>query len=354
MTAIQEFFQQLQFARPLLLWLLPLSLLLLTLGLRLLGRSLQAWSALYTARQQVHYRHPLAALLTQIPAAASERPTSSAPWRSWLAYAVLLSLLHLALAQPYRLGEKLPEPPPYRDIIFLVDTSVSMMLRDYLVEGQRTDRMSMVKSVLQHFITDLSGSRLGLVAFSEQAYTLVPLTTDHALLRTQLQRLQPASLTGRRSDPGKAILYTLNELEAGLQRGEKPVLVMLTDANRPVRQIDPRSAAALLRQQGLHLHLIAMGAASMTAKEEDTSSLIYQPADVRLLQDIASAAGGRFFRADSHASLNQVLAEIQAGAQQVIVLPPVYIQIPLYHWPLLLALVWLWLWQLSALLRGRT
>jgi Ca-activated chloride channel family protein len=211
--------------------------------------------------------------------------------------------------------------------------------------------MSMVKSVLQHFIKQLGGSRLSLVVFSEQAYTLVPLTTDHSLLQYQLQRLQPASLTGRRTDPGKALLYTLNELSPRLRAGEKPVLVMLTDANRPVRDIDPRIAATLVKQHGLHLHTIAIGAGSLAGKEKTNSNLIYQPANIKLLASMASAGDGQAFRADSHASLQRALQTIQAGAQQHTQAEPVFIRIPLYYWPLGLALFWILLWQTLPVLR---
>lgn len=349
---MQEYLSAIQFAQPLALWLLPLSLLLLTLGLRRVTCHLHSWAALYTSQQRQAYRHPLATLLTTLQT-AKQTKTTTTQLTTWFRYAVLLTLVHLTLAQPYRLGEKLPEPPQYRDIIFLVDTSVSMMLRDYLVQGQRTARMSVVKSVLQHFIKGLAGSRLGLVVFSEQAYTLVPLTTDHELLSYQLQRLQPASLTGRRTDPGKALLYILKELQPRLRAGDKPVLVMLTDANRPVREFDPRTAAALIKQQGLHLHTIAMGAGSDTAKENVSSSLIYQPANVKLLQEIASAGNGEFFWADSQHSLNLVLAKIQASEKQHVKLAPVFIHITLYYWPLLVAIGWILLWQTLPLIRLR-
>lgn len=350
---MQNLLANIQFTHPVALWLLPVSLLLLSLGLYYFSRHLKTWSSLYASQGQRHYRHPLASLLSRMHE-TSVAKTSSGFLNKWLAYAFLLSLLHLSLAQPYRLGEQLPEPPQYRDIIFLVDTSVSMILRDYLVQGKRTDRMSMVKSVLQHFIKGLSGSRLGLVIFSEQAYTLVPLTTDHELLKHQLQRLQAASLTGRRTDPGKALLYTLNMLNPRLQAGEKPVLVMLTDASRPVRDIDPRTAAALIRQKGLHLHTIAIGAGSEAAKEETASSLIYQPANYKLLEEMAVAGGGEFFWADSQNSLNQVLQKIQATEKHHIELEPVFIKITLYHWPLGIALLWIVLWQILPLFRLRT
>lgn len=64
---------------------------------------------------------------------------------SLLLYYLILFFLVLALTQPVRIGEKLPEPPQERDIVFIVDTSVSMILRDYILDGERIDRMSLLK-----------------------------------------------------------------------------------------------------------------------------------------------------------------------------------------------------------------
>ena len=344
--------ETIHFIRPALLWLIPIGLLFTAVVIYFFHHHLASWATLYRGLQQSRYRHPLARLLFEMATPLGKGPLLRRLFSHWLAYAVLLSLLLLSLAQPYRLGEKLPDPPQYRDIVFLVDTSVNMSLRDYLVNQQRTDRMTIVKSVLQHFIKHLPGSRIGVVIFSEQSYFLVPLTIDHALASTQLQRLEPAVLTGRRSDPGKALLYTLDQLDLPSESDAVPVLVMLTDANRPVREIDPRRAAALVKQRGLRLHTIAMGAGSQAAREEAGTSLIYRPANFRLLEEIATAAGGEFFHADSQASLNRVLGRIQATEKHQVAFEPIYIKLPLYHWPLLLALLWVGLWQILPLLWG--
>jgi len=272
--------------------------------------------------------------------------------RTFLHIVIIISSLHLALSQPYKTGEKLPDPPSYRDIVFIVDTSVSLVLRDYIIAGQRTDRMTMLKTVLRHFIEQLKGNRLSLVVFSEAAYTYVPLTTDYSLLNYQLDRLEPAILTGRTSDVSRALLYTLhshNQSQPARNKqdntptNDKPVFVLISDVNRPNRDIDPKTVASLFSREGLRLHTIALGAATQAGNENAVTGLVYQPANFKLLQGIADAGQGKFFWANSSQSLQSALLTIQQAEQKKIEVEPVYIRYTLYYWPLLFALLFIFL-----------
>ena len=81
------------------------------------------------------FLHPLAHLLpaTKIP-----------QWQRHLQRAIFLWLwlcLTLAIAQPVQRGAQLPDLPPERDILLLVDVSISMTLTDYTLDGQKRIRM---------------------------------------------------------------------------------------------------------------------------------------------------------------------------------------------------------------------
>jgi len=225
----------------------------------------------------------------------------------------------------------------------MVDTSISMALRDYLVAGKRVDRMTMLKSVLTHFIEQLKGDRIGLIAFSEQAYTLAPLTADSKLLRNMVRRLQPAVLTGRTSNLGAAMLYTLQQLQKSNTPDSlhKPVLVLITDVNRSSRDIDPRAVAGYLHKQGYTLQTIGIGASSFKAQEDRPTGLIYQPANFALLESIAKRGGGKFYWADNVDSLRSAIQAIQSTGRSQVKVEPRFIKISLYQWPLLLGLLWI-------------
>lgn len=352
MTAL---FANIHFLQP--TWLLLIPVVLTMLGLVLWRRPdhLAGPSALVPGVARRAYRHPEFERLHMLQSDQQAQQAGRRWLAQFVAYGVLLSLLCLSLAQPYRQGKRLPVPETHRDILFIVDTSLNMILRDYMVAGKRTERMSMLKGVLQQFVRKLHGNRIGLIAFSEQPYYFVPLTSDYALLQYQLQRLQAAVLTGRTSDISRALLYSLRwtQVDGREARGPKPVLVLISDANRSARAIDPRAAAAYLAARGYHLHTIAIGAGSYAAQEKDRPSLIYHPASFYLLQGIARAGAGKFFWARNQQSLQDALTAINASEQRQVKAPPQYLRLPLYMWPLLLSLIWLSLWQLRPMLRWR-
>lgn len=252
---------------------------------------------------------------------------------------------------------RIPDPPLHRDIVFLVDTSVSLVLRDYIINGRRTDRMTMLKIVLNHFIDKLQGNRISLIIFSEQAYNYVPLTTDYALLRYQLNRLQPAVLTGRTTDISRGLLYALQQLKNPAPQDQartednNPVLVLISDVNRPNRDIDPRVVAKLLAKQSIRLHAIALGAASDAANENAATGLVYQPVNFKLIQQVAESANGKFFWANNVENLQAALIAIQSSEKKHIKAEPVFIRNTLYSWPLAAALIWIALGSLVPLLR---
>ncbi|MEJ2391496.1 MAG: VWA domain-containing protein [Gammaproteobacteria bacterium] len=346
---------QLGITHPLWLLIIPFALLLLAWLLWRNPRCLLPFASLLHGLGVRRYRHPQYSVLQ----ALQQEKQSRAMKRRWLAqflsYAVLLTLFCLALAQPYRLGARLPAPQQHRDIIFIVDTSLNMTLRDYVVNGQRMSRMTMLKQVLQQFVSALHGNRIGLVVFSEQPYDYVPLTNDYGLLQYQIRRLRAAVLTGRTSNISRALLYSLRQVKQDEQSspGARPVLVLISDANRSARHIDPRAAAAYLARQHLRLHTIAIGAGSYAGAEKHRLTLIYHPASFYLLQGIARAGDGKFFWAKDEASLQQALRAINAASLRATTAAPQYVRQPLYMWPLLLALIWLSLWQLLPLLRRR-
>jgi Ca-activated chloride channel family protein len=339
------------FLEPSWLWWTPASLALLILMIWRWPHRLAPWHSLLQSLTRQMYRHPYTHRLQQLVLPGARRAQTSQRLQPALCYGVFIILMHVALAQPYRIGQQIPEPPPQRDIVFLVDTSVSMLLRDYRIQQQRTDRMTMLKNVLSHFIKNLAGNRISIIAFSEQAYTFVPLTADYALLQVQLRRLEPAVLTGRMSNISRALLYTLQQYDTLTSANEKPVFVLITDIHRPDRDIDPRAAAQLLANKGYRLHAIAIGAASYAAEEKDARSLVYHPANLLLLQQIAEAGHGQSFWAKRTEDLNEALLRIQQAELRKIESLPEFIHLPLYLWPLLLGVAWITVWQVVPLLR---
>lgn len=98
-------------------------------------------------------------------------------WRSWFVYGLYImamACLVVAVAQPRWGEEKLEIPDKGRNIFIAIDTSRSMLARDVA-----PDRLTRARLAAHDLVMELSGERVGLLAFAGRAYLQAPLTTDH-------------------------------------------------------------------------------------------------------------------------------------------------------------------------------
>ena len=321
---------ELELAAPLWLWLWPLMVVAALLW-RLTGPGTPAPLAT-GMRMPRQFAHPLAGLLGTTAQQESRFPL----WKR-LAIWAALGCLVLAMAEPVRIGARLPEPPRQRDIVFIVDTSVGMLLRDYEIDGQRIKRIDLLKQVLDGLVQRLAGDRIGVVVFGESAHTLVPLTGDHTLVRHMLSRID-TDIAGRYSAVGDAVAMAVSE--AGKRpAGERRLLMLFTDAQLPAGNIAPLAAAQLAAEAKLQLYTVAIGAASDAAAEDGGAGLVYHPADLELLQRLAERTGAASYHADSSLALEQAVGAITAREAQTRQHEPEFERLPLYHWTLLMAVL---------------
>jgi len=109
--------------------------------------------------------------LSPLPDEKDAAPVSTG-WQIWLNGSALL-LLVLALAQPQRIGELIPEKPEGREIVMLIDTSKTMSIDDFELNGQRVDRLAVLKGVVSRFVEARQGDR-----------SVLPVTTPRWAMRS--------------------------------------------------------------------------------------------------------------------------------------------------------------------------
>jgi len=288
-------------------------------------------------------RHPLYKLLL-----STENKQVPGTYSKTIFYWFLLSLLIVALAGPVKIGSKLPDPPRQRDIVFIVDTSVSMVLKDYTLNNKRIDRMNVIRSTLNDFIKKLKGDRVSIIAFADTAHVLVPLTNDSYLLQSMLLRLR-TGIAGRSSAPGDAVSLAVKQIRNKADRHQ--IMVLLTDAALPVGSITPIQAAKIAADEGLLLYTVAVGANTYDAEEQRKTGLIYHPADRELLEKMATITGAETYLAGDSRSLQAAITDIekqQTSQQQA---EDRFYHKSLHYWPLLFALILLSLYQFRAIMR---
>lgn len=341
-----------ELSQPEWLWLIPLFILtnivFKLIKNKYISQSAPASLTDISSKQQL--MHPLLSLLTL----KADTIKLKSPAR--LFHYIIFTLLIFALTQPVRIGEKLPEPPQERDVVFIVDTSVSMILRDYILDGERIDRMSLLKGVLDDFIVKLKGERMSIIVFGDNAYTLVPLTSDQLLLRRMLSRVQ-ATMAGRFNAIGNAIALAVKQATQVNEKTKnankrKRILVLLTDADQPTGNIEPGIAAKLAKNANLPLYTIAIGATSLAAEESRLGGLLYSPVDLNLIQQLSSITGAKSYQAGNPNALKNAIQEINLHETNRRKVEAQYFRQPLYFWPLIAAFILFTFSQLLVVLKS--
>ena len=244
-----------------------------------------------------------------VPFAASwHRPSLAAPsrWPVGLAFMGLV-LLIVALARPQKIEDKREVHSQGYDIVLCVDLSGSMLAEDYVKDGERINRLQAIKPVIQAFIEKRPADRIGVVLFSGRAYTMAPLTFDHDWLAKQLERIRIGLIEdGTAIGDGLGIALTRLE-QAKRESGGKrqgAFIVLLTDGANNRGALTPQQATELAKSRGVPVYTIGAGQDGLVpfpVFDDKGRKIGYRriPADLDegALREIASATGGKFFRA---------------------------------------------------------
>lgn len=224
---------------------------------------------------------------------------------------ILLSAIIIAIARPrtFTITNDRDETKGL-DIMLTVDVSLSMLAKDL-----DPDRLEALKKIAKQFINQRPNDRIGLVAYSGEAYTKVPMTTDHEVVKEEISELSPTEL-----QPGTAIgeglVVAVNHLKDS--KAKSKIIILMTDGENNVENATPPEIAAeLAKNNNIKVYTIGIGSRGyalfptatdifgdivFTEKETDL--------DENLLKDIANRTGGQYFRATSNDSLKGIYNEI--------------------------------------------
>lgn len=255
---------------------------------------------------------------------------------SWLT-ALLLTLIWISLltaaAKPVMIGEAVELPSNGRDLLLAVDISGSMKIEDMTLNNSKVDRLTLVKSVVDDFIVQRQGDRLGLILFGTNAYIQAPLTFDLATI-SKLLHESHIGFAGDGTAIGDAIGLSIKRLANN--PADSRVVILLTDGQNTAGSVKPLQAAQLAQQENVVIYTIGIGS-DKPIKTGFFGLNSYNPSrdlDEKTLQEIASATHGKYFRARNQKELNSIYAtidELEAIEQEAETFRP---KQSLFHWPL--------------------
>ena len=250
---------------------------------------------------------------------------------------VLVGLI-IALARPRSAGRAEQSTTEGINIVICFDISSSMLAEDF----QPQNRLEVARDKVKQFIAMRSSDRIGVVAFSGEALTQVPLTTDYPVVMAAVDNLQPGQLEDGTAI-GTAIATAANRLRDA--PGNSRVVVLLTDGVNNRGSIDPRTAAQAAAAFGVKIYTIGVGTEGMAPVPvgRGVFGLRYENRPVEiddaLLTDVAKRTGGRYFRARDAVALQRITEEIDR-LERTPVRTRVYTRYSeLYRWPLGIALL---------------
>lgn len=256
-------------------------------------------------------------------------------WLVWI-------LLVLALCRPEYLTPPQHIQKPMRDVVLILDVSGSMAKND--VQGGVT-RLQAVQDSVRKFVAARQSDRIGLVIFASQAWPFAPVSEDKQALQTRINQLAPGMI-GQQTAIGDALGVGVKLLDSTADKDASKLAILLTDGNDTASQLAPPLAAQLAAAHHVQVHTIAFGDVNSTGDDK---------VDLALMQNIAAITGGKSWTAaNTGAALDSVWQEIDA-------ITPVEVKsigwswhVPLYSWPLLLALGLLILLAVGRVVRERT
>ncbi|MDH5676716.1 MAG: VWA domain-containing protein [Myxococcales bacterium] len=223
---------------------------------------------------------------------------------------VALLLLALALMGPQSIHARDATEVEGIDIVVALDLSLSMQAADI-----KPNRFEATKQVVGDFIRRRPNDRIGSVIFGRDAYTLLPLTTDHEALRTMVAELQLGMIEGRGTAIGNAIGVAINRLRRS--QAKSKVVILATDGDSNSGNVSPTQAADFASALGVKVYTILMGQ-SGDAPVQTGLDLFGRPlfdrgnfpVNPELLREVATQTGGEAFEVSDREGLEKSFHKI--------------------------------------------
>ncbi|MFH1739190.1 MAG: VWA domain-containing protein, partial [bacterium] len=225
---------------------------------------------------------------------------------------VVLVLIILALARPQ--AELITKDAGTEgvDIVLAIDVSGSMEIID-LDENKEKTRLEVTKDVVAEFIGGRETDRIGMVVYGANAYTQCPLTVDYGILKNFLKQVEIGVVDQSRTAIGLALANCVNRLRGS--EAKSKVIILLSDGENNAGEIDPITAAELAKAVGVKVYTIGIGGYGTGYVRRQVlfeTRLVPQQVsmDEATLRQIADTTGGKYYRATSRASFEDIFKEI--------------------------------------------
>jgi Ca-activated chloride channel family protein len=220
------------------------------------------------------------------------------------------AFLSYSLMQPRKAQKFTPSNIEVNDIILCIDVSRSMLAEDI-----KPNRLEVAKDRIREFVKMRPTDRISVVIFSEKVFTLLPLTTDPALVDQVLSEISIGYL-GSGTNIGDGL--ALSVARAVNSETKNKVIVLLTDGVANVGTMTPIQAAEEAKKYGIKVYTIGLGTdeEARIPVGNGVFGTQYQlipggSIDYKTLKEMSDLTGGKFYPAKSNNALKEILDDIQ-------------------------------------------
>ena len=282
-----------EFAKPIFLWLFLLYIPLIV------------WYILKNKKSD-------AAIRISSVSAFSKLPTSYKVYLKHFLFVVRLAALGcviIILCRPQTHDSWESSKTEGTDIVISLDVSTSMLARDF-----NPDRFEAAKEVASKFINGRESDNIGIVIFAGESFTLVPMTTDKAVLVNYIKEIKMGMLEDGTAI-GDGLATAINRIKDGKAKSKS--IILLTDGSNNTGVVAPLTAADIAAKYGIKVYTIGVGttgSAHFPVGVNVYGKVEYQQLPVVIdeatLKSIANKTGGKYFRATSKHVLKEIFSEI--------------------------------------------
>lgn len=167
-------------------------------------------------------------------------------------------------------------------------------------------RLEATKAGLRRFVANDRVDRVGVVIFSQQGKRLAALGTVPARLDQAIASLRVGDVPELGTGIGDGLAFAVDEVRAGAAKRQAVILISDGDYNWATH-FDPEEAIAAAKGVGVVVHTVLIG------NDPASGTPTTNPA---LMEHIAAATGGAFYRAPDAATLDRALDAIQASLRR--------------------------------------
>lgn len=230
-----------------------------------------------------------------------------------------LFFLFAALAQPQWGLEIIQAEGNFAQTVIAVDVSASMRARDL-----HPDRLASAKNMLRMLISQMPQQRIGLIAFTSQAFIQCPITTDDSALKYFISSLHPDMLPVAGTSLAAPVQLAAHMLAK--YPGQKG-LILLTDGEDHSPE-ELQQAQTIAQKEGIRIIAIGLGTPQgelipqktdlsgnvLEYKKDKDGKTVVTKLDEKSLAQLAAATQGVYIKYTSPA---QVATQVEEALRDL-------------------------------------